>query len=81
MYPTTLPLLGCFPSAVMLGGHTLARATERAPTLPALTLAAETKIILYLIFKKAINKTVKHAEAKNVEVRIPLEGGTLRMEV
>ena len=49
--------------------------------VPAITLAAETKNNIYLIFKEAVNNVVKHAEAKNVTVRIAVEAGTLTLEV
>ncbi|MBK8341553.1 MAG: hypothetical protein IPK99_16960 [Flavobacteriales bacterium] len=68
-------------AASVLDAKGIAYTFDLPAKVPSLTLAAEVKNNLYLIFKEAINNVVKHAEAKHVDVRIVLEGGSLRLEV
>ena len=65
----------------VLEGATIAYTIDFPKEVPAISLTAETKNNLYLIFKEAINNAVKHAQAERVEVLIALEKSALRMEV
>src|SRR5262249_51563496 len=51
------------------------------PDLPPRPLAADTRRHLYLAVKEAVNNAVKHAQAKEIALKLRAHDGTLVVEV
>ncbi len=65
----------------VLEGAGITHTIDFPQNAPTITLSAETKNNLYLVFKEAINNVVKHANAKHVEVVIRMSDGTFRLVI
>lgn len=70
----------CSFAADTLGTQGVHWTVESPPEMNRLHLSAEQKRNLYLIFKEAINNSVRHSECQNASLAIRLEGTTLIAE-